>query len=121
MPEPTLISEAQLQASIIAAARELSWWVADSRDRRKSEPSLPDLILVHPVQHRLVFMEVKSATGRLRPGTWTRAGRYMPGQREWLDALGTCPEVETYLIRPADLDWVYQMLVEKPEIERVVE
>jgi hypothetical protein len=58
----------------------------------------PDLTLVRPP--RLLFVELKSARGKLRPE-----------QSDWLDVLRLLPGAEVYLSTPADWD----NLVEVPD------
>jgi hypothetical protein len=45
-------------------------------DSRRNSPGLPDLVLLHPETGQLLFVELKSATGRIRPE-----------QQQWIDAL----------------------------------
>ena len=40
----------------------------------------------------------------------TEKGRVTPAQRLWLDVLGRCNEVETYLWRPSDWDRIVKTL-----------
>jgi hypothetical protein len=70
------MSEKELQQTIVDTARLLGWMVYHTHDSRRSEPGFPDLVLVHPKRGRLMFVECKSATGRVTPE-----------QTAWLDAL----------------------------------
>jgi len=107
-----LISERSFQSTVIALARTYGWIVGFTHDARKSEPGEPDLRMVHPHQHRVLFAELKTIRGRLTSGRWNDAGsRWLPGQDEWGAALAECPGVEYYLWRPDGLDG---------EIERIL-
>ena len=69
-------SEREFQARVIQLAESLGWRVYHTHDSRRSQPGFPDLVLVHPVQKRVVWRELKTAKGRLRPA-----------QKEWLESL----------------------------------
>jgi len=105
-----LITEKDFQATVIALARTYGWIVGFTYDARKSEPGEPDLRMVHPDQHRVIFAELKTANGKLTKGRLNKSGRWMTGQDEWQDAL-TSSGVEYYLWRPDGLDG---------EIERIL-
>jgi hypothetical protein len=57
----------------------------------------PDLVLVRPP--RLIFAELKSDTGKVRPQ-----------QSQWLDVLRLLPQAETFLWRPCDWDSIVETL-----------
>jgi hypothetical protein len=106
-----LITEKDFQATVIALARTYGWIVGFTHDARKSEPGEPDLRMVHPTQHRVIFAELKTVKGKLTKGRYNKSGnRWLPGQDEWGDAL-TSSGVEYYLWRPDGLDG---------EIERIL-
>ena len=105
-----VLTEAQMQASIIETARDFGWLCFHAHDSRRSEPGYPDLTLVRPP--RLLFIEVKTADGRLSKGHWNKGRtRWLPGQDTWRDALVQCPGVEYYLCRPSNLADVYAALI----------
>ncbi len=106
-----MLTEADLQASIVSAARDFHWLCYHSHDSRRSEPGYPDLTLVRPP--RVLFIECKTDTGRLRSGHFGKKGRWMPGQTNWQSALLACPGVEYVLARPSNLDEVYATLAAK--------
>jgi hypothetical protein len=96
------MSERDLQATIVQAARTFGWLVAHHHDsRRQVRPGvfvgdadaagLPDLIMVR--RDRVLFVELKAAKGRTTPA-----------QDAWLDALAASGCVEAHLVRPSDLD-----------------
>ena len=104
-----MLTEAELQSSIIAAARDFGWLAYATYRSVRSEPGFPDLVLVRPP--RVIFAEVKTDQGRVRKARRNKArSRWLPGQDDWGKALGRCPGVEYALWRPADLDDIYQAL-----------
>ena len=76
------MSEAQLQAAVIDTARRLGWLVAHFRPARTETgwrtpvaadgKGFPDLVLV---RERVVFAELKKATGKVSP----EQGRWLEG------------------------------------------
>lgn len=93
-------SEAQFQQQIEQLARGYGYRVYHAPDNRpggKSKrvqrvtPGFPDLVAVRPGV--LLFAELKTQTGRIRPE-----------QAEWLQLLGTVEGVHTFLWRPSDFD-----------------
>lgn len=68
--------EKELQQLVIDCAQTHGWMAHHHYDSRRSEPGWPDLVLVEPVQRIVIFAELKSQKGRVRPE-----------QREWLNAL----------------------------------
>lgn len=94
----TRISEKQFQAQVLGLARYSGFLVYHTHDPRRSQPGFPDLVLVRPP--RLIFAELKSEEGRIRPE-----------QREWLEALSGCTEApESYLWRPRNLEEIQNLL-----------
>lgn len=96
MTRKTIASElarSTTEAELLGFVRDLAllrrWLVHHAGDSRRSDAGLPDLILVRPP--RVVFAELKTERGRLRPA-----------QVEWLDALRACPGVEAFVWRPSD-------------------
>lgn len=62
----------------------------------RSDPGFPDEVLCRPP--RVLFVELKTQTGRIRPA-----------QRAWMDGLTACG-LEVALWRPADRDEVIRVL-----------
>ena len=116
MPTSNLVTEAELTQTIIGMARAYGWLVFHDRDSRRSEPGFPDLVAVSqaPMRPRVLFLEIKTAKGRLTKGRESpRTGRWLPGQEDWIGALQRCntlgpasegSRVETYVARPEHLD-----------------
>jgi hypothetical protein len=87
-PRRPTISEAQLQKAVIDTATLAGFSLQfHDVDSRKNKRGLPDLILLHPVTGRLIFVELKNATYRATPE-----------QLAWLAALRI--RHEAYLWRP---------------------
>ncbi len=85
------VSEKQFQAQVIELAQLCGWRCYHTHDSRCSAPGFPDLVLAR--SPRLVFAELKSEEGRIRPE-----------QSAWLDALGRSTNARACLWRPADWD-----------------
>ncbi len=86
------MTEAELQAAVFDLARRYRWAVAHTPDsRRVTTRGVPDLIMINERQSRLLFAELKTAKGQLRPE-----------QVFWLQVLKSAG-VETAVWRPADL------------------
>lgn len=94
-------TEAALQTQVTQLAEYLGWHWAHFRPARTTQgwrtpvsgplgEGFPDLVLVRARDRRLMFVELKSATGRLRPR-----------QRTVLDTLGHVAEV--HVLRPQDM------------------
>ena len=87
-PLAAAMSEAQLLAIIRQACRTLGLLCYHTHDSRRSEAGFPDLVIVG---ERVIYRELKSARGRVRPE-----------QRVWLDAL-TAAGQDADIWRPRDL------------------
>jgi hypothetical protein len=59
-----LMTEEQLQTSVVQLAGLCGWEWFHDEDSRRNRAGLPDLILVRG--HRLLWRELKTATGRVR-------------------------------------------------------
>lgn len=84
------MTEAELQADIIALARYMGWLVYHTHDSRRSAKGFPDLCMVRG--DRLLFVEIKSAKGKTTPE-----------QDDWLRSLCRT-QAEVYLVAPCDWD-----------------
>ena len=105
------ITETEFQAQVVRAARMFRWMVSHMTLPQRSEPGVPDLLLVR--SPRVIFMELKSEKGRLdtRRRYSPRTGRALPNQKDWKDALEGCPGVEYYLWRPRHWDEIMEVLM----------
>jgi VRR-NUC domain-containing protein len=100
-------NEADFQSVVVEVARLAGWRVAHFRPARTDKgwrtpvtadgAGWPDLVLVRPP--RIVFAELKSERGKVRPE-----------QTEWLDVLRLLPGTEVYLWRPNDWDALVEVL-----------
>jgi hypothetical protein len=96
------VTERRFLQKVIDLARLYKWRVYHTYDSRGSERGFPDLLMVR--EHRLVFAELKTTTGRVSKP-----------QREWLEALSGVPHVETYIFRPEDDEAIQRLLKPEPK------
>ena len=98
------LSEKQLEQQAVGTkgkpglARILGWKAYHTLRSKGSEPGYPDWTLV---RDRVVFLELKTARGKVSPA-----------QREWLAALRDAG-AEVYLVRPADLEALSDVLARR--------
>ena len=104
--------ESPFQREVLELAGWRGWLRFHDYDSRRNntdsgvDPGLPDTLLVHPIQIRLIFMELKTETGTIREG-----------QSRWADALEAIPGVEVYRdLRPRDIDRIHAILERRPEV-----
>ena len=91
-------TEKGFQAAVIALAQRTGWLTYHTWRSIHSPAGFPDLVLCRPP--RLIFAELKSATGKVTAS-----------QQQWLAVLGqVAGEVEAYLWRPADFDEIVTLL-----------
>ena len=95
------MTEEQLGDTVIGLAHLFGWKIVHFRPARtergwrtlmQGDTGFPDLVIARDGQ--VIFAELKSAKGRLRPD-----------QEAWINALGFC-----YVWRPADLDFIKERL-----------
>lgn len=91
------LSEAEFMRRVIQLARLLGFAVYHTHDSRRSDAGFPDLVLVKPP--RVIFAELKSAKGKVRPE-----------QQHWLELLEGCHLIGAYLWRPDDLQMIANIL-----------
>jgi hypothetical protein len=91
------VSERDLTAYVRDLAKAFGWRRYHTWTSIHSPAGFPDEVLVRPP--RLVFAELKSASGRLKPE-----------QDAWLEALRQVPGVETYTWRPEHMDEIAEVL-----------
>ena len=82
------MTERELQSNVTRLAKQEGWLCFHVVDAKRSAPGYPDLTLARG--SRLIFAELKSETGRLRPE-----------QIDWLDTLAETGN-EIYTWRPED-------------------
>lgn len=89
------ITEAQFMLQVISLAKLHRWMVYHTHDSRRSQAGFPDLVLV---RERVLWLEVKTDRGRIRPE-----------QQIWLDALNAAGQ-EAWVVRPADWSRLLEVL-----------
>jgi VRR-NUC domain len=93
-----IISEKQFQAQVVELARLGGWLLYHTHDFRRSAPGFPDLVMVRPP--RLVFAELKTEKGRIRPE-----------QRVRLEGLSGCTQAsENPPVEASDLEEAQRIL-----------
>ena len=108
-----LISEAELQATVLGMAEAFGWLVHYTNDSRRGRTGFPDLFLARalPGQPGIAMSwEMKTEKGKPTKGRLTEKGVWLPGQDEWLELLGQCTEFRSGLWRPSQLDEIEEML-----------
>lgn len=90
------MNETQFQNKVIDLCRWYRLLYYHTHDSRRSQPGFPDLVIVG--KHKVIFAELKSATGKVSMA-----------QQEWIEKLNHAG-AEAYVWRPQD--W--------PHVERVV-
>lgn len=113
--KPKVGSENEFRARVMKLAKDHGWlrmhplraqlppergggWTTNTA----GEKGYPDLTLVHPRYGRVVFLELKSDSGRADPL-----------QLVWIAALQRCTGVEAYVVAPRDWSEV-QYLLSRP-------
>lgn len=92
------MTEAQFQVQVRDLMRLTGWRSYHTFDSRRSDPGFPDIAAVHRTQGRVIFIELKAATGRLSGP-----------QRDWLTFISEAG-FEADVWRPADMDRIKAIL-----------
>lgn len=92
------MSEKEFMAQVVELAGGLGWMVYHTYDSRRSSKGFPDLVLAKPERFRLIFMEVKSEKGRVKPE-----------QLAWLNVLNKCGAL-AMIVRPSAWDKIVEVL-----------
>jgi hypothetical protein len=100
---PAEISEADVQRTLIEAARLFGWLTAHFRPAMTKHgwvtpvaadgKGFPDLLLVQPSTGRIAAFECKA-----------KRGKTTPEQDRWLDAFRSVPDMVVMVVTPASLD-----------------
>ncbi len=98
------MTEAQFQQQIIDTARLLKWAVYHTYDSRRSQPGFPDLCLV---RDRIVFLEVKTETGKVSPE-----------QAEWIATINAAGGT-ALVVRPSQWDQIVESLKRRADLPKV--
>lgn len=91
------VSERDLTGYVRDVAKTFGWRRYHTWLSKHSPAGFPDEVLVRPP--RLVFAELKSARGRLKPE-----------QEAWLEMLRQVPGVEVFVWRPGDMEEIVEVL-----------
>ncbi len=90
------VTEKSFMMTVIAYAKLHKWRVYHTHDSRRSEPGVPDLMMVR--EGVLVFAELK-----------TDVGKVSSAQQEWLADLGETPN-DVFVWRPSDWKIIEKVL-----------
>ena len=93
-----MASEEELLIYVTGLLRVHHWHWNHSRDSRRSNPGLPDLICVR--KGRIIFAELKREVG----------GKVSHAQQSWFYELGLNHCVEVYLWKPSDMAEIARIL-----------
>jgi hypothetical protein len=92
------LTENQFLAQVRDLAKLTGWETYHTHNSQRSEPGWPDLVLASESQRRVLFVELKTAVGRVTKP-----------QEKWLRILGACG-MEAAVWRPADLPAIAKIL-----------
>lgn len=99
--------EADFQSQLVDAAKRMGWDpVFHPFDSRHSAAGFPDLVLCHPRQRRVIFVELKN-----------NERAFSQDQLHWYAALLACGQ-EAYLFRFKDWDVALAVLARRAEGNR---
>lgn len=111
-------SEAAFQQQVLNLAELYGWRAYHTHNSRRSQPGFPDLVLIRGAE--LIFAELKTDKGRLRPEQEAWIAELAVVMRAVTDARAAAcvsvhavelePHVDVYLWRPADFDELHQRL-----------
>lgn len=110
-----LVTEDDLQGYVRSTAGLAQFLYYHPTFSIKGPSGFPDVVLVHRTTGRTIIAELK------REGLWpttdrTKQGRWLTGQRTWLDALSRGP-VEAYLWWPSDARDIADILTDGPQTD----
>lgn len=92
------MTEKALSKAIVSVAKECGWLVARTWLSKFSPAGEPDLRMLR--NGKLLVWELK-----------TDKGKVSPAQQEWLDAYAEVPGVDVRVVRPANLEEAYKVLL----------
>ena len=97
LPVTGYTTEAGFQRAVIEYARARGWRCYSHADSRRATAGWPDLVLLRPP--KALFVELKTDIGKARPA-----------QKETLNILARCDDMETYLWRPKHWESIMEIL-----------
>lgn len=92
----------QVKYGLIDAARRLGYLVHVIDDSRRVDSGWPDILCAG--FGVVIAMECKSPNEQLRPGSFTRTGRGLPSQSDWLRIIAETNGALAFVVRPAPED-----------------
>jgi hypothetical protein len=98
------MTEKELMANVTKLLGLLGYLTYHTRFSFRSNPGFPDIVAVHPIQKRTIWIELKREKGKVSPD-----------QAYWIETLKKAGN-EVYVIRPSDWlsDEVAEILRRKP-------
>lgn len=101
-PPPANVSEAAFQALIVDLAERFGWVCWHDNDPRRNDAGLPDLLLLGgPSGRSILWWELKTAKGRLRPEQAAMGERLLRCGQRWA------------VIRPSDWEEIVTTLTKE--------
>lgn len=99
------MTERQLQDRVLAIAKLHGWRTFHPYDSRRSTPGYPDLTMVNVIQGRVLFVELKSAKGRLTSDQvdWIADLEHVADKIRDDSTFEDSDRLDVYTWRPADL------------------
>lgn len=101
-PQAKPLTESQFLQQVRDLAKLTGWECYHTHNSQRSEPGWPDLVLASAAHRRVLFVELKTAVGRLSKH-----------QQKWLGLLSACG-MEAAVWRPADLPEIAKILRGQP-------
>lgn len=95
---PADMTEKVWQQQVVALFKQLGWRGYHTLRSKGSQPGYPDLTLAHPDQRRIVFLELKTETGKLTDR-----------QADWISTLRRAG-AEVYVVRPRHMQALASIL-----------
>ena len=103
----SLLTEKEWAGVVLQVLRLRGWVLFHDTLALRSAAGYPDVTAVHPTQRRVLWIECKTATGRVTAS-----------QERWIDALAAAGQ-EVYVIRPDDHELLLRLAVARqPESSR---
>lgn len=98
------MKEEAFRQQMLRIARMYGWTLTyHTHSSIRSDPGWPDEVLYNPERNRIIFVELKTETGRIRPA-----------QQVWIDAL-LAAGLEAAIWRPRDMERIVRVLGPRQE------
>lgn len=92
------ITEKAFQANVVKALALAGWSTYHTAFSIRSAPGFPDVVALNPQKRRILAIEIKTETGKLRPE-----------QEGWLEMFSECG-AESWLLRPSMFDEFWEAI-----------